>query len=59
MEKSLKKELYLNFIEAFILLTLLGYLSHNLLYGILSGFGAGIGICMGKINLKRREKKKK
>jgi len=58
MEKTLKVELFLNFIEAFIVCVLLGYLLHDLTYGILAGIGCGFGICMGKINIKRREKRK-
>lgn len=44
MEKVSKKYLFLQFITAFITCTFLGYLFHDVMNGIITGIGVGIGI---------------
>lgn len=47
MEKLPIKQQFLYFIIVIIVCTLLGYLSHNLMNGIVTGFFIGIGFVIG------------
>jgi hypothetical protein len=61
MEISLMKEQFLYFIIALIIGTSYGYLSHDLMNGILTGVFIGIGFVIGNILVgkRRREGNKK
>jgi hypothetical protein len=58
MENSPMKKQFLDFMIALITCIFLGYLFHDLTYGILGGIGAGIGICMGNRVRERRNRMK-
>jgi len=44
MRKVSNKYLFLQFITAVVTCTFLGYLFHDLMNGIITGIGAGIGV---------------
>lgn len=56
MEKPPMKQQLLNFITAVLVCTLLGYLSHDLTNGIITGIFFGIGLVIG-MNLIGRKRK--
>ncbi len=59
MEKPLMKEQFLYFIIALIVCTLLGYLSHDLMNGIVTGISIGIGFVIGMNLIGKRRKQRK
>lgn len=56
MEKPPIRKQLLHFTTAVIVCTLLGYLSHDLMNGIVTGIFIGIGFVIG-MNLKGRRRK--
>jgi hypothetical protein len=49
MEKHLIKKAFLNFIIGLITCSIMGYIFHDLIHGVITGIGVGTGFVIGTV----------